>query len=354
MRTKWMGLLALFQALGCGPLAETDGSEEYASSVSALAGSYSFAGATNVAIGGSRAYIATGSALGVLDLTTGSKTSFSLRAHDVAVSGTTVYALDAVAPGRTPDLSNQGGSGMLRVISFANPASPAYAAPAISVPIGPFSGVSTAGGRFVVSGGTGVLTAGTLRSGALSTSFTRDLGVGQPDVLLSPDGSQAYVSTDFDGNTYGITVLSMATGATLDRIPLVSGSSRVLTTPGQFAPANFTVESAYVPGKNLLVTTHIDGLEAIDLTRLDNNASTSPVVRSLSASDLGVIPINVDVYGTTAYVVGSRPSAQLVTVDVDTFRVTGRRSLSGTPTSVAVDATSIVVANRSGVLVLAR
>ena len=146
----------------------------------------------------------------------------------------------------------------------------------------------------------------------------------------------------------------MATGATLDSIPLASGTLHVFTTPGQFAPANFALESAVVPGKNLLLTAHVDGLAAIDLRRLDNNMNTSPIVRSLSASALGITPISVEVYGNTAYVVGSSPAPQLVTVDIDTFRVLTRRSLSGTPTSVAVNATSVVVANRSGVQVLAR
>jgi len=354
MRTKWLGLLALLPVVGCGPVPDGDALEEYASIRSAITGSFSFDGAINVAVDASRAYVATGDALGVLDLATGSQKSYAFAVHDVAVSGNLVYALDAVAPGRPVGFLNRGGNGTLRVLSFANPASPASAAPSIDIPVGPYSGVSAAGSRFVVSGGTGSLTAGTITGGKLVTTFKTDLGAGQPDILLSPDGSQAYVSTDFDRDMVGITVLSMATGAVLDRIPLASGTFHVFTAPGQSAPANFALESAYVPGKNLLLTAHVDGLAAIDLAKLDNNASTSPVVRSLSPAALGVAPISVDVYGTTAYVVGSSPSAQLVTVDIGTFRVLGRRSLSGTPSSVAVNATSIVVANSNGVQVLAR
>lgn len=352
MQTERLGFLALLIFLGCGT--DPESSAEYASLRSALVGTYSFAGATNVAVDDARAYIATGSGLGVLDLTTGSQTTYSLATDDVAVSGNLVYALDAVAPGRPVGVLNRGGNGTLRILSFATPASPSFAAPAIDIPVGPYSGVTAAGSRFIVSGGTGLLTAGTLTGGKLATNFNRDLGAGQPDVLLSPDGSQAYVSTDFDRDTVGITVLSMATGATLDSIPLASGTLHVFTTPGQFAPANFALESAVVPGKNLLLTAHVDGLAAIDLLRLDNNMNTSPIVRSLSASALGITPISVEVYGNTAYVVGSSPAPQLVTVDIDTFRVLTRRSLSGTPTSVAVNATSVVVANRSGVQVLLR
>ncbi len=348
---KWVGFLGLLPFLGCGSAADST-PESVGTLTSALTGSYSFSGATNVAISGQRAYIARGSSLGVLDLTTGSTVSYTLRTHDVAAAGNYVYALDAVAPGTAPDFSNQGGSGSLNVLSFANPTAPAYAATALRVPVGPFSGIATGGGRFVVSGGTGVLTAGTFAAGALTRSLTRDLGLGQPDVTLSADGAQAYVSTDFDGNSYGITVLNVATGATLDRVPLVSGSSRVLSSPGSATPANFAVTSAAVAGRTFIVAAHTDGMAAIDLTRLDNNPATSPVLRTVSAATLGVVPVHVETSGTTAYVVGSSPSAQLVKVNVDTFRVLGRTALSGTPRGLAVSATAVVIANGSGVQVL--
>lgn len=351
---KWLGFLML-PVLGCGSAADlADPAPDYVDNISsALTSTYSFPGATNVALSGSTAYIARGSSLGVLDLKTGSSVSYTIRAHDVAVSGSTVYVLDAVAPGARPDFSNQGGSGSLNVLSFATPASPSFAAPALRVPVGPFSGIATGGGRFVVSGGTGLLTAGTFTGTALSRGFTRDLGTGQPDVTLSADGTQAYVATDFDGNTYGITVLNMATGATLDRVALVSGSSRVLSSPGSAAPANFAVQSAVVPGQSTLVAVHPDGMAAIDLTRLDNNAATSPVVRSLTATALGVLPVHVAVAGNTAYVVGSSPSPQLVKVQIDTFKVLGRTALGGTPRGLAVSSTQLVIATGGGVEVLA-
>lgn len=348
---KWLGVWGLLSAFGCGA-AEDAAPENLGVLTAALTGSYSLPGATNVAISGQRAYIARGSSLGVLDLTTGSAVSYSVRTHDVAAAGSYVYVLDAVAPGALPDFSNQGGSGSLNVLSFANPTAPAYAAIALRVPVGPFSGIATGGGRFVVSGGTGLLTAGTFAMGTLGRSFTRDLGLGQPDVSLSADGAQAYVSTDFDGNSYGITVLNLATGATLDRIPLVSGSSRVLSSPGSATPANFAVTSAAVAGRSFIVAAHTDGLAAIDLTHLDNNPATSPVLRTLTATALGVIPVHVEVQGTTAYVVGSSPTPQLVKVNVDTFRVLARSTLTGTPRGLAVSASSVVVANGSGVQVL--
>ena len=141
-------------------------------------------------------------------------------------------------------------------------------------------------------------------------------------------------------------------GATLDRVSLVSGSSRVLSSPGSAAPANFAVQSAVVPGQSLLVAAHPDGMAAIDLTRLDNNPATSPIVRSISAAALGVIPVHVAATGTTAYVVGSSPSPQLVKVQLDTFRVLGRTALSGTPRGLAVSATQLVVATGAAVEVL--
>ena len=63
-----------------------------------------------MAVDDARAYIATGSGLGVLDLTTGSQTTYSLATDDVAVSGNLVYALDAVAPGRPVGVLNRGGT----------------------------------------------------------------------------------------------------------------------------------------------------------------------------------------------------------------------------------------------------
>lgn len=351
MRKIVIGFLALLPALGCGPATDID-----AGVLSApITGSYSFSGATNVAIGLGRAFIARGSSLGVLDLTTGASVSYTVTTHDVAVLGNYVYALNAVKPGASPNFSNQGGSGTLNVITFANPASPAYAASGLSTNVGPYSGIAVGGSnRFVVSGGTGLLRGGTFTGSSLSTNFTRDLGTGQPDVTLSSDGTQAYVSTDFDGNNYGITVLNMSNGATLDRVFLVSGSSRVLNTPGSATPANFGMESSVVPGRSFILTTHIDGMVAISLTSLDNNINTSPVLRSIASSTLGVTPISVDVYGTRAYIVGSSPSPRLVIVDVDTFQVLGSVALSGTPRSVAVDANNVVVANLTGVQVLAR
>ena len=75
--------------------------------------------------------------------------------------------------------------------------------------------------------------------------------------------------------------------------PVTEVEWRKIFAPGSAAPANFAVQSAVVPGQSTLVAVHPDGMAAIDLTRLDNNAATSPVVRSLTATALGVLVVGV-------------------------------------------------------------
>ena len=102
------------------------------------------------------------------------------RVDDLAISEGLLFALDATAPGH------------LTTYSLADPRRPAASGATVSVPVGPFSGVSAASGLVVVSGGTSQMT---LRSydpaGAFGVAVAvADFGRGQPDVALRVDPAE--------------------------------------------------------------------------------------------------------------------------------------------------------------------
>ena len=249
--------------------------------------------ANNVVVRGNFAYAAMGSSgMAIVNLTTRARTLVNSSGsnsdiHDLSIDGDLLFTLDA---------TNTGG---LSVYSLADPALPTLVSGPVSVAVNPFAGVSAAEGRVVVSGGTSLLT---LRnydqdSGALSSAVSSiDLGVGQPDVLVSADGESAFVSTDFlgsfDGSGFGITVLSLNTPLTTppeeDRIGLAG-----INFSNIQAPANFPIESAEIDG--VLLVAHRAGLAVI-------NIETGDLIRVV---DLGFFAANVDVSGDRAFVVGS-------------------------------------------------
>jgi hypothetical protein len=214
---------------------------------------------------------------------------------DLAVADGLLFVLDARAPG------------FLSVLSLADPKAPALVSGPVPVPVGPFTGVSAAAGRVVVSGGTSRLT---LRSydpeGHLgAAAATADLGRGQPDVLLSSDGRRAYVSTHFFGPRFGITVLDVGDPPALTE----RGRLELETfgfTAGGAKPANFPVEMAARAG--LVLVAHSHGLAFVDVR------GASPTLVKLL--DPGVEAVNVDVVDDMAVVVGSSPRPLLAFVDI--------------------------------------
>jgi hypothetical protein len=302
----------------------------------------------NVAVSGSTAYgTLADRGIEIVDLNhpeqrrTISPPAGSESIDDLAVADGFLFALDARKPGH------------LSVFSLADPEKPALTSPPVPVDVGPFSGVSAGGGRVIVSGGTSLLS---LRSydpeGRLSAPIaTTDLGRGQPDVLMSPDGRRAFVSTHFGGPHFGMTVLDVGSGAAA----LVSRGSVHLDTYGFTAggakPASFPIEAALTG--NVLLVAHARGLAVVSVE--DGKAP-----RLLEVLDLEVKAVNVDVDGGAAAVVGSSPRPTLALVDVtDPTTPVVKTSIplpkKSYATSVAIGTSHVVVAaHKRGLLIFQR
>jgi hypothetical protein len=223
----------------------------------------------------------------------------------------------------------------------------------VEVPVGPFSGVAAAAGRLIVSGGTSELTVLSYDAqGVLGGAVERlDLGRGQPDVLLGPDGRLAVVSTHFSllADTFGITTLDV------ESPPLRSQPRATLEidgagfAPGGARPASFPLETA-LAGSTLFVASAA-GLAVVDLA----DPSRPRLLATLLCD---VTPVNVDVRGSLVALVGSAPAPALVLVDVrrpEAPVVVTRSNLpaGAQPTGVALAGGHVVVAARgAGVLVL--
>jgi hypothetical protein len=260
---------------------------------------------------------------------------------DLAVADGLLFALDARRPGH------------LSVFSLSDPATPVLASAPVEVEVGPFSGVSAGGGRVIVSGGTSQLSLHTYeREGRLSHQVAAiDLGRGQPDVLMAPDGARAFVSTHYDGPHFGLTILEIGGGST----PLVKGGKVDLDTYGFTAggakPANIPIEAALAG--NVLMVAHARGLAIISVEDVKQP-------RLLRVVGLDVKAVNVDVDGGVAAVVGSSPKPLLVLLDIANPSAPIVKKSVPLPegsyaTSVAVGPAHVVVAaHERGLLVFQR
>lgn len=299
----------------------------------------------NVVVSGSTAYgTLADRGIEIVDLNHGQRRTIpppagSESVDDLAVADGFLFALDARKPGH------------LSVFSLTDPAKPVLALPPVSVDVGPFSGVSAGGGRVIVSGGTSLLSLRTYdREGHLSALVaTIDLGRGQPDVRMAPDGRRAFVSTHFGGPHFGMTTLEVGAAA------LTQGGKVDLDTYGFTAggakPANFPVQAALT--KDVLLVAHARGLAIISV-------ADSKQPRLLSVLGLDVKAVNVDVDGSMAAVVGSSPRPLLVLVDVaNPSAPIVKRSIplpeGSYATSVAVGPAKVVVAaHKRGLLIFQR
>ncbi|MEM7515555.1 MAG: hypothetical protein AAF368_01340, partial [Planctomycetota bacterium] len=242
----------------------------------------------NVVVANGRAYAARGTqGLAVMDLRTREVQSFTnllQRVDDLDVADGLLFLLDAQSGGR------------LAVASLTD--SPTLLSGPVTVPVGPFAGVAAAGGRVVVSGGTSLLTVRSYSAnGTLGTSVASiDLGIGQPDVLLSEDGSRAFVSTDFAGSVggagFGISTIALNTPPAAPNLLSRTGLPGSGFTSGAQGPANFPIESALVNGA--LVTAHGGGLSRISETGA-----------FLGTTPLGFAATSVAALGEEIFVVGS-------------------------------------------------
>jgi hypothetical protein len=254
---------------------------------------------------------------------------------DVAIADDLLFALDARPPGH------------LSVYSLADPAHPRLIGAAREVAVGPFSGVSAAGGLCVVSGGTSQLTlwrydrAGTL-TGPLATA---DLGRGQPDVLLGA-GGVLYVSTHYWGPYFGLELARFDPAQNrIERLGNVPLPGAGFTTGGA-KPANFPIESALL-GTDTLLVASARGLDVLDV-----HDPAQP--RLITTIDLGGPAVNVDAARRAAAAVVGGSAPALVTLDFATSPPRQRRIAlaPGTiPTGVALGGPrAAVAAGSTGVL----
>ncbi|MGH8589848.1 MAG: hypothetical protein ACREXX_11115 [Gammaproteobacteria bacterium] len=257
----------------------------------------------NVVVHGEWAYVTKGGSgievvhLGRRDLTRIVPVQGAESADDLAVADGLLFVLDARP------------SGHLAVYALDDPSAPTLRNPPLPVEVGPFSGVSAAGGRVIVSGGTSRLSMwGYDRAGFFgSETVTADFGRGQPDVVLAADGGAAYVSTHDWGPYFQMSV------ATFTSEPLQITRRGALPldtygfTPGGAKPANFPIEGA--ADGSILYLAFAAGLGVFDVT--DPSAPTL-----LALLELDVEPVNVDVHDGVAALVGSSPWPRLVLIDV--------------------------------------
>ena len=294
-------------------------------------------GTNNVVIAGDFAYAAAGAqGVVIVDLENLSLAGVvpspagTGRVDDVSIDGDLLFVLDGVGD-------------TLTVMSIANPTQPTVVSGPVAANAGPFAGVSAANGRVVVSGGTGLMSSRSYTPAGvlIGQVLTIDLGIGQPDVLISEDGSTAFVSTDFagavDGQSFGLTVVDIS-GAPLrvtDRVGIAGAGF----TTGQDGPANFPIESA-LQGDTLFVASG-SGVSVFDV-------SNPNFVQTLAVIPLSTNPINVDIVDDTLYVVGNSPGT-LTTIDISDLsspvvETTVLAEGSG-PLGVAVTSSHLVIAD---------
>ncbi len=257
---------------------------------------------------------------------------------DLAIADGFLFVLDARAPGH------------LSVFSLKDPAHPTLASRPVAVAVGPFSGVSAARGKVIVSGGTSLMSLRRYDArGSLGAVLaTSDFGRGQPDVLLAPDGERAFVSTHDWGPYFSLTTVRVASS-------LVEAGSVDLDTygftDGGAKPASFPLETAVEA--DVVVVADLLGLTVISVADLEK----PKVVARL---DVGVKAVNVDVRNGLAAVVGSSPEPRLILIDVQSPsspRIVRTIPLphGSRPTGVAIGRTRVAVAShRNGVLLIPR
>jgi hypothetical protein len=300
--------------------------------------------AAHVAVSGSTAYLARGeTGVEVYDVEARARVALlppppGARSSDhLCVADGKLFVLDARR-------------GRLSVYSAAEARAPKLVSAPVAVPVGPFSGVSAGGGRVIVSGGTSELTvlayddAG--RLGAARA--TADLGRGQPEVRIAPDGTRAVVSTHFSRPDFGVTTLLVRPPP---EAPVIEGRLALEAagfTPGGFKPANFPLV-ALLDGDRLFAA-YGAGLAEVDLTR-----PAAP--RLVRVVPLDVTPVSLSADGSTLAIVGSSPAPRVVLVDMRTLAVLRSEALPADAKALDVALTPsnvVIAAGPRGALVLPR
>lgn len=254
---------------------------------------------------------------------------------DVAAADGYLFTLDAQ-------------DGALCSWSLADPMRPKLVSGPFEVPVGPFAGVAAAAGRVVVSGGTSELTVWRYDAGGRLDPTPKSLSVsrGQPDVIISPDGTRAYVSTHFSTTIFGVVAIELDGDA-----PRIAGRLSLGLagyTDGGTKPASFPLGAA-LAGDTLYVA-YGGGLAVVDVAD-----ASQP--RYLTRLDLGFGGVHLALADTRAVVVGAGDEPMLAIIDVarrEAPRLVDERTLPARATGVAWSGGHIVVAaSTQGVIVLA-
>jgi hypothetical protein len=147
-----------------------------------------------------------------------------------------------------------------------------------------------------------------------------DLGRGQPDALVAPDGRMVIVSTHFRGPDFGLSILRVDSApsgiATLGTLEIRGAGF----TRGGMKPANFPIEAAWL-GTDTVLVAFAQGLAVVNVA-----VPTSPRIESVL--DLGGPAVNVDASGRLAAVSVAGPRPRLVLLD---FTGTGGPTLRAIP-----------------------
>jgi LVIVD repeat-containing protein len=245
---------------------------------------------TRAVVEGGRAYLAAGAeGIEVIDLATKERRTLlppdapADRIDDLALADGWLFALDATPPG------------YLMIYSLANPDRPSRTGNVVTVPVGPFSGVSAAAGVVIVSGGTSQLTLREYdRQGQLGNEVaTADFGRGQPDVALRPDGRIAAISTHIVGPDFALTFAGIQRQPlslrSLSQIPLKDAGF----TAGGYKPAHFPLVAAWRGDRVYLAEG--GGLDVIDVSNPDQPRLLQRDRRPQPAMDVALSGDELDV-----------------------------------------------------------
>jgi hypothetical protein len=247
---------------------------------------YATRGATGLSIVDGR----TGAELGSLEPPSGSGSI-----DDITIDGSLLFVLDAVQPGA------------VSVFSLADPLHPALISASQFAPVGPFSGISATHGVAMVSGGTSQLTVWSYEPdgqlhGPVATS---DLGRGQPDILLTPEGV-AFVSTHYRGPYFGLEVIRFdSTSRSVVKLGSLKLDGAGFTAGGA-KPASFPIDVALLTPDTLLIA-FARGVAVVNVA----NPSSPQLLRII---DAGGKAVNIDVQGQLAAVTvtGANPAVVLL------------------------------------------
>jgi len=292
---RWLPLTAVLALGGCGWIGLGWGAISYPTTKAGES--------ANVVVNSGYAYATRGAdGIEIVDLSAPTSRRViapteGTSADDLAVADKLLFVLDAQPPGH------------LAVYSLADPGAPQLVQSPKPVGVGPFSGISAAGGNVVVSGGTSLVSLHRYASdGRIATEVAvADLGRGQPDVLLSANGRYAFVSAHDSGPHFSLAVLELTARPLaikqIARLPLETYGF----TPGGAKPASFPIEMA-IADKQLLIAS-ATGLQVLDVS---DPASPLP----MTTMQAGALPVNVDARAGLAAVVGSDPEPVLTLVDL--------------------------------------